>query len=136
MNKVNRVIYTERRKCEKYDDKCFIGYLNEEIIPDYVPEVMDGQPQPEPTTGYAYEGPMADGGTLIEATEAHRDSLINGIIRSQYSQSEEDAIKTHRLQMLGHEIFTPEKQAEYDQEWQTFNSVRDAAKEYVSRWLS
>lgn len=133
---MNKVTYPQRRTFGKYDDKHFIAYLNEEIIPDYVPEVMDGQPTPEPTTGYAYQGPMTDGGTLIEATEADRDSLINGIIRSQYTQSEEDAIKTHRLQVLGQEDFTPEKQAEYDQEWQTFNSVRAAAKEYVSRWLS
>lgn len=39
---MNRVIYTERKSFEKYDDKHFIAYLNEEIIPDYVPEVMDG----------------------------------------------------------------------------------------------
>ena len=133
---MNKVTYPQRRTFEKYDDKHFIAYLNEEVIPDYVPEVMDGQPVPEPTTGYAYQGPMADGGTLIEATEADRDSLINGIIRCQYTQSEEDAVKTHRLQVIGNEIADKEKLAEYQEEWQTFNSVRDAAKEYVSRWLS
>ena len=133
---MNKVTYPQRRTFGKYDDKHFIAYLNEEIIPDYVPEVMDGQPTPEPTTGYAYQGPMTDGGTLIEASEADRDSLINGIIRSQYTQSEEDAIKTHRLQMLGNEIADEDKRAEYQAEWQTFNSVRDAAKKYVSRWLS
>lgn len=133
---MNRVIYTERRKCEKYDEKYFIGYLNEEIIPDYVPEVIDGQPQPEPTTGYAYQGPMADGGTLIEATEKERGSLVNGIIRSQYNQSEEDAVKTHRLQVIGGEITDADKLAEYNKEWAAFNSVRDSAKEYADRWLS
>ncbi|MBR1463441.1 MAG: hypothetical protein IJ604_08750 [Prevotella sp.] len=133
---MNRVIYTERRTFEKYDDKHFIAYLNEEVIPDYVPEVMDGQQQPEPTTGYAYQGPMADGGTLIEATEADRDSLANGIIRSQYSQTEEDAIKTHRLQVLGKEVTDTAKKAEYNQEWTDFNSVRTAAIGYVDRWLS
>jgi len=133
---MNRVIYTERRTFGKYDDKNYIAYLNEEIIPDYVPEVMDGQPTPEPTTGYAYEGPMADGGTLIEATEADRDSLINGIIRCRFTQSEEDAIKTHRLQVLGDEISEPDKMAEYSQEWTVFNQVREVAKDYVNRWLS
>ena len=133
---MNRVIYTERKTFGKYDDKHFIGYLNEEIIPDYVPEVMDGQPVPEPTTGYAYQGPMADGGTLIEAAEADRDSLINGIIRCRFTQSEEDAVKTHRLQVIGGEIADEEKVAEYNQEWTDFNNVRKVAKEYVARWLS
>lgn len=133
---MNKVIYTECRTFEKYDDKHFIAYLNEEVIQDYVPEVMEGQPAPEPTTGYAYQGPMADGGTLIEATEADRDSLANGIIRSQYSQTEEDAIKTHRLQVLGKEITDAEKKAEYNQEWQDFNEVRTAAIGYVDRWFS
>ncbi len=133
---MNRVIYTERRTFEKYDDKHFIAYLNEEVIPDYVPEVMEGQPKPAPTTGYAYQGPMKDGGTLIEASEADRDSLANGIIRSRYTQTEEDAIKTHRLQMLGKEISDTAKKAEYNQEWQTFNNVRTVAIGYVDRWLS
>ena len=133
---MKREIYTERKSFEKYDDKHFIAYLNEEIIPDYVPEVMDGQPTPEPTTGYAYEGPMADGGTLLEASEADRDSLINGVIRCQYTQSEEDAIKTHRLQVIGNEIVDEEELAKYEQEWTDFNSVRAVAKEYVGRWLS
>lgn len=133
---MNRVIYTERRTFEKYDDKHYIAYVNEEIIPDYVPDTQEGQTAPEPTTGYAYEGPMKDGGTLIEATEADRDSLANGIIRSRYTQTEEDAIKTHRLQVLGKEISDTAKKAEYNQEWQDFNNVRSIAIEYVDRWLS
>lgn len=133
---MNTVIYTERRTFEKYDNEHFIAYLNEEIIPDYVPDATEGQQQPEPTTGYAYQGPMKDGGTLIGATGADRDSLVNGIIRSRYSQTEEDAIKTHRLQVLGKEISDTTKKAEYNQEWKTFNSVRTVAIDYVDRWLS
>lgn len=133
---INRVVYTERKTYEKYDRNHVIAYLNEEIIPEYVPEVIEGQPQPEPTTGYAYEGPMKDGGTLIEAKTSDRDSLINGIIRSRYSQTEEDAIKTHRLQMIGNEVSDTDKKADYKQEWKDFNSLRDVAKEYVDRWLS
>lgn len=125
----------ERKTFLKYDDEHYIVYLNEETVPDYVPETMGGE-QPEPAIGYAYTGDMPDGGTLIEAKDSDRDSLINGIIRSCYSQSQEDAIKTHRLQILGNEIAELGKEEEYDQEWQTFNSVRDAAKKYVSRWLS
>ena len=113
-----------------------IAYLNEEIIPEYVPEVIEGQPQPEPTTGYAYEGPMKDGGTLIEVVNTDRGSLVNGIIRTQYSQSEEDAIKTHRLLVIGREISDTDKKAEYKQEWNTFKDVRSTAISYVDRWLS
>lgn len=38
-----KATYLDRKKFEKYDDKHFIVYLHEEVIPDYVPEVMEGQ---------------------------------------------------------------------------------------------
>ena len=136
MEKVNRVIYPQRRSFEKYDGNHLVVYLNEEIIPDYVPEEMDRQPMPEPTTAYAYQGTMKDGGTLIECSSTSRNDLVNGIIRCQYTQSEEDAIKTHRLQVIGNEIADEEELAKYNQEWTDFNSVRAVAKEYVGRWLS
>lgn len=37
---IMKATYSDRKKYEKYDDKHFIVYLNEEVIPDYVPEVM------------------------------------------------------------------------------------------------
>ncbi len=130
---MNKAIYTERRSFEKYDDKRYMVYLNEEVLPDYVPEVMDGQAASEPTTGYAYSGTEADGGTLIDATASDRDSLINGIIRSRYTQSEEDAIKTHQIELL--KDATIEKASEYEAEWTEFNAVREAAKATVDGWL-
>lgn len=56
-----KATYLDRKKFEKYDDKHFIVYLHEEVIPDYVPEVMEGQEAPEPCTAYSYEGSEKDG---------------------------------------------------------------------------
>lgn len=131
---MNRVIYFDKRTFEKYDNTRYIVYLNEEILEDYIPEVMEGQSTPAPVTAFAYTGPVKDGGTLIEATSADRDSLINGIIRSRYSQSEEDAIKTHQIELLKDDSI--EKAAQYEQEWKEFNTIRDIAKQTVDCWLA
>ena len=130
---MNKAIYTEPRTFEKYDDKRYMVYLNQEIIPDYVPEVMQSEQVPEPVTAYAYTGTEVDGGTLIETTSSDRDSLINGIIRSRYTQSEEDAIKTHQIELLKNA--TIDKVADYEAEWAEFNAVREMAKTTVDSWL-
>ena len=123
---MERVIYTEQKTFEKYDKDNIIGYLHEEIIPDYVPEVMDGQQAPEPTTGYAYEGPMKDGGTIMPCadTESYPE-LANAIIRSKYTVSDEMAIHRHH----GND---PEG---YAKEWKTYNEDCEAAKALAKRWL-
>lgn len=130
---MNKAIYSEPRTFEKYDNARFIVYLNQEIIPDYVPEVMHSEQPPEPVTAYAYTGTEVDGGTLIETTSSDRDSLINGIIRSRYTQSEEDAIKTHQIELLKDAGIA--KAAEYEAEWAEFNAVREMAKATVDGWL-
>lgn len=130
---MNKAIYSEPRTFEKYDNARFIVYLNQEIIPDYVPEVMHSEQTPEPVTAYAYTGTEVDGGTLIETTSSDRDSLINGIIRSRYTQSEEDAIKTHQIELLKDAGIA--KAAEYEAEWAEFNAVREMAKATVDGWL-
>jgi hypothetical protein len=133
---MNKVIYTERKSFLKYDESRYIVYLNEEVIEDYVPQTIGGIEQPsgsEPVTAYAYTGPEVDGGTLIDALSSDRDSLINGIIRSKYSQSEEDAIKTHQIISLT----TPDcpKAEEYAEEWKVFNSERETAIATVDGWF-
>ena len=128
-----RCVYLERKSFVKYDDTHYLVYLNEEVLPDYVPEVMEEQPTPEPTIGYAYSGTEADGGTLIETTASDRNSLINGIIRSRYTQSEEDAIKTHQIELLKDASIA--KAADYEAEWIEFNSVRNMAKAAVDSWV-
>lgn len=129
--KMNRKIYTERKTFLKYDNGRYMVYLNEETVENHVPE--DAPEDFEPVTGYAYTGTEEDGGTLIEAAGPDRDSLINGIIRSRYSQTEEDAIKTHQIEVLrgGNMAKTPE----YETEWEAFNAFRTAAIATVDGWL-
>lgn len=130
---MNTAIYTERRTFEKYDDQRYIVYLGERVIPDYTLPAMDETLQ-EPVTGYSYTGTEVDGGTLINATSPDRDSLINGIIRTRYSQTEEDAIKTHQIELLkGNKV---EKSEEYEVEWNMFNDFRTNAIQIVDGWLS
>lgn len=87
-----KATYLDRKKYEKYDDQHFIVYLNEEVIPDYVPEVMDRQEAPEPCTAYSYEGSEKDGGTIIEATSAQYDDFVAGLVRLKFSQNQVEAI--------------------------------------------
>lgn len=89
---MNRAIYLDRRKFDKFDDNHFIVYLNEETIPEYVPEVMEGQTEPEPCTAYAYSGSEKDGGTIIEATSAQYDDFVAGLVRLKFSQNQVEAI--------------------------------------------
>ncbi len=131
---MNRVIYLNKRTFEKYDNTRYIVYLNEEVLENHIPEVPEGQPTPAAVTAYAYTGPVKDGGTLIEAASADRDSLINGIIRSRFSQSEEDAIKTHQIELLKDPSI--EKAIAYEQEWEEFNNTRIMAKTVVDYWLN
>lgn len=130
---MNTAIYTEKRTFEKYDENRYIVYLNETVIPEYTLPSMDDAPQ-EPVTGYSYTGSEPDGGTLIEATSADRDSLINGIIRTRYSQTEEDAIKTHQIELLKGNVV--EKTEKYEAEWNMFNEFRTNAIQTVDTWLS
>ena len=79
------------------------------------------------------KGEENNGGTLIEVVSCDRDSLINGIIRTRYSQSAEDAIKTHQIELLKAENHP--KAEEYEKEWAEFSAVREMAKSSVDRWL-
>ena len=117
----------------RYDANRCLVYLNEEVIDNHVPE--DAPEDFKPVTAYAYTGTEADGGTLIDAADDSRDSLVNGIIRSRYSQSEEDAIKTHQIELLKNPQTFSEKAADYEEEWVEFNAVREMAKATVDGWL-
>ncbi len=130
---MNKAIYTERKTLVKYDDSRYMAYLNEEIVENYVPEGREGENVPEPVTGYAYTGTEPDGGTLIAAADMSRDSLINGIIRSRYTQTEEDAIKTHQIELFKNPDIP--KAGDYEAEWEAFNAFRAEAITTVDRWL-
>jgi hypothetical protein len=56
--------------------------------------------------------------------EPSRNNIVNAVIRGIYSQSEEDAIKTHQLEVLTGEI----SKDIYADEWRKFNELREKAK--------
>lgn len=131
--------YTSPKTFLKYDGNRYMVYLNEVVIPDYVEPhyyeySADDDFEPTPVTGYQYTGSERDGGTLIECQSPTRNELINGIIRSRYSQTEEDAIKTHQIQSLRMDV-NDDKSAEYEQEWSEFNAFRAAVIAVVDSWL-
>lgn len=128
---MDKAIYLERRTFSRYDGGRCLVYLNEEVIENYVPE--DAPDGFKPVTAYAYTGTEPDGGTLIDAPDDSRDTLINGMIRSIYTQSEEDAIKTHQLIVLTNP--DTDKAQEYASEWAKFNIDREYAKNLVDSWL-
>jgi hypothetical protein len=124
-----RSIYLEQREWTRYDDNRILAYLNEEVVDDFIP--TDAPTDFAARTGYAYTGTMSDGGTLIDASDNSRNVMINGIIRTQYSQSEEDAIKTHQILFLSG--LAGEKEQEYKDEFATFNAWRQYAINEVSK---
>lgn len=124
--------YFNRKTFSRYDDKRVIAYLNEQVIESYTPE--DAPEGFAPRTAYTYSGTEADGGTLIDAATDTRDDLINGIIRSRFTQTEEDAIKTHQLLRLT----DPEHPlaAQYADEFNLLNIEREYAISTVDSWLA
>lgn len=128
----NREVYLQRMTFSQFNDTLCLVYLAEEEIEQYTPK--DAPDDFSPVKAYAYTGPEMDGGTLIESGDGSRDSLINGIIRTRYSQTEEDAVKTHQIELLKNKNIP--KASEYEAEWLAFCAVRDMAKTYVDRWLA
>lgn len=128
---MGRSIYLNRMKFSRYDEKHVMAYLNEEQVADYVPE--DAPEEFTPVTAYAYTGTEGDGGTLIVAADDSRNSLVNGIIRTRYSQTEEDAIKTHQIIRLTDPGNA--KSEQHTAEWLEFNDFRTQAIAAVDSWL-
>lgn len=127
-------VYPQTMRPTQYDGAHFLCYLNESEA-DYQPD-EDSDPVP----GVAYSGDLEDGGTLIECDEWNRDKLINGILRTRYLQTEEDAIKTHQIQLLQSEAgiesgsISAETRAEYLQEWEAFQAFRQQVITLVDSW--
>lgn len=86
-----RKIYLNRKSFEKFDEGRYILYLNEEEIPDYVPEAKEDE-ESAPCMTYAYDGAEIDGGTWILADSANYDSFVAGLVRLKYSQNQVEAI--------------------------------------------
>ena len=124
---MNKVVYREPRTFEKYDSNHIIGYLNETVIEDYQPEVADEQETVEPYTGYQYEGPETDGGTVMECSDSNdRGEIVNAIIRSRYPLSEEMAVHRHYQN-------DPER---YAGEWSEYDDFCEEAKRIANDWLT
>lgn len=114
-------IYTERRTFGKFDANNIIGYLEEERVPDFLPEGAD-----QPTIGYKYTGTEKDGGTVMPCTDpTSYPEVTNAIIRSKFSESDEMAIHRHHGN-------APE---EYSEEWQEYNDFCESAKALAKDWL-
>lgn len=135
MNAPFTVVYPHKMRFSQYDGTHFLVYLNETPA-EYKPDE-----ESEAVPGFAYTGNIEDGGTLIECDALDRNKLINGIIRTRFMQTEEDAIKTHQIQLLqaksGIELGTvsAEKESEYAEEWAAFQNFREMAIAVVNSWL-
>lgn len=127
-------VYLNPQRPTHYDGAHFIVYLNAR------PAQYQADENSEPVEGVEYTGTMEDGGTLIDCDEWNRDKLINGIIRTKYLQTEEDAIKTHQIQLLQAKAgleegsLSEEKQTEYMHEWADFQAFRQEAIDLVNSW--
>lgn len=114
-------IYTERLTFGKFDANNIIGYLEEERVPDFLPEGAD-----QTTLGFKYTGTEKDGGTVMPCNNpTSYPDVTNAIIRSKYSESDEMAIHRHH----GND---PE---EYAEEWQKYNDFCESAKALAKNWL-
>lgn len=137
------MVYDHKMRPSHYDEGRFICYLNEKPA-DYTFKGVSGEnsEKKEPVPGYSYTGPMCDGGTLIDCDEWNRDKLIEGIIRTRYSSTVENAIKTHRLNVLAEKVglsapvLSAEKTDEYEAEWEAFEQFRTEVISLVDTWDS
>lgn len=134
MSEQHTAVYPQRRLPVRYDQTHFLCYLNETEAECKADE------DAEAVQGYSYTGDMEDGSTLVECDELDRSKLINAVIRSKYLQTEEDAIKTHQLQVLLSETglveLDADKISQYQEEWAAFEEFRSEAIELVDDWLS
>ena len=124
---MNKKVYREQRTFEKYDSTHIIGYLNETIIENYQPEQQEGNEPITPFNGYQYEGEELDGGTIMECADSSNfDEVVNAIIRSRYTLSQELAIHRH------HE----NDPAAFAEEWEEYDGFCEKAKTLARKWLS
>ncbi|MBO4963691.1 MAG: hypothetical protein J6C65_01975 [Prevotella sp.] len=111
----------------KYDNENVIVYLNEAVIKNFVPEDVAEGTEIKPYTAYQYTGTEPDGGTLIPSSDiGDRGQLVNGIIRTKYTASDELAIQRHMVN-------DSEKHAE---EWREYNEFCEEAKRQADKILA
>jgi hypothetical protein len=121
--------YQAKRTYEKYDEKHYMLYLNEQQS-EYTPEHSRGineQPtEPELVKGFAYTGDQPDGGTLIEAKEATYGDFVAGLLRKQYTADAVEAIQANALIALKDKNIA--QAAQYKAEFDEYNAYRVKCK--------
>ena len=128
---MNRTVYQQRRTYQRYDEAHIIGYLNEEVLENYVPQNNTGEEEqaPEPwPEAYAYTGTESDGGTVM-ACDRQDDygEIANAIIRTRYSESQELAIQRHAIN--GDYVEAPK-------EFDDYNAWCQYAVQTAKAWIS
>jgi hypothetical protein len=130
-------MHTTRLSFKKYDNTHYIVYLDEKVTENYRDDdsLYAGEGTGERYTAFSYTGTLPDGGTLIEVDPGDRlqNALINGIIRTRYTLSEEDAVKTHQFLLLTNPDH--EKAVEYRAEFDSFNEFRENCIATVRSWF-
>jgi hypothetical protein len=123
-------MYNKRLSFKKYDNTHCIVYLDEKVTENYHDVETDAT-----YTAFSYTGTLPDGGTVIEVDPCDQlqNALINGIIRTKYTLSEEDAIKTHQFILINNPEH--EKADEYQTEFARFNEFREKCITTVRNWF-
>lgn len=124
MNELISMVYPEKMTFFPFGDAHIVGFLGETVVENWT---QPGAPEDAPAiTGYQYTGPRSDGGTLMPCDNpGDYGSVVNAIIRSKYTLSEELAIQRHYINSFeGHEA-----------EWQAYNDFCEAAKLLAKSWL-
>ena len=128
---MNRTVYQQRRTYQRYDEQHIIGYINEEVLENYVPQDNAGEneqaPEPWPEA-YAYTGTESDGGTVMACSRQDDcGEIANAIIRARYSESQELAIQRHAIN------------GDYDeapQEFDQYNAWCQYAVQTAKDWIA
>lgn len=122
-----KAVYRQPKTFETYKDGKINLYPDETVIENYTPEKMEGQDsEPEPYTGYQYEGEERDGGYIrdcADPTDLH--DVANAIVRTHYSLSEELALQ--RKHAMDAET--------YKEEWDAYCEFASRAAKTARQWL-
>lgn len=130
--------YPERKTCLQYAAGKIIGYLEEKVVENYQPEATGIEEEPEPwPVAYQYTGTEPDGGTIMPCSNPEDyGQVTNAIIRTRYTESDENAIHRHRLQCIESPSSLEEaKLQQYDEEWHSYNDFCENAKAIARSWI-
>ena len=129
--------YKEKRTYEKYDDRHFLLYLDEQET-EYTPEHGGGMTEQsaepvQPVQGFSYTGDQPDGGTLVEAKEATYGDFVAGLIRKRYTADDVEAVQANALISLKDK--SNAKAAQYKAEFDEYNTFRSQCKSDAKKVL-